>query len=205
MRYSRLTRTGAGTSMINNVAMNHESVLRKILSTDPLRQRILSLVHLLGLPDCWIGAGFIRNAVWDHLHGRPLSRFFGDVDVIWFHHESASPAEDRELENRLQTMEPSIDWSVKNQARMHLRNDDPPYASAADAMRYWPETATAIAARRTGQADCEIAAPFGLDDLFALVLRPTPHFAREKRFAYIDRVRRKGWLETWPLLHMEGV
>ena len=83
---------------------------------------------------------------------------------------------------------------------MHLRNGDAPYASAVEAMRYWPETATAVAARQTKQGTYEIAAPFGTDDLFALILRPTPRFWGEKQQVYLDRVSTKGWLETWPLL-----
>ncbi|WRQ77412.1 nucleotidyltransferase family protein [Pseudomonas saxonica] len=31
------------------------------------------MVRSLNLPDCWIGAGFLRNAVWDYLHGRSPS------------------------------------------------------------------------------------------------------------------------------------
>ena len=67
-------------------------------------------------------------------------------------------------------------------------------------MRHWPETATAVAARRTDQGGCEIAAPFGFDDLFNLVLRPTPRFEGGKRPIYLDRVEVKGWLRSWPLL-----
>jgi uncharacterized protein len=160
------------------------------------------MVPSLGLPDCWVGAGFIRNAVWDHLHGRPPSRHFGDVDVIWFCAERAEPAEDIGLEAVLRAWDPSVFWSVKDQARMHLRNCDAPYRSAVEAMRSWPETATAVAARHAEDGACEIAAPFGLDDLFNLILRSTPRFAHEKHQVYLDRVRSKGWLTAWPLLRM---
>jgi hypothetical protein len=71
-------------------------------------------------------------------------------------------------------------------------------------MRWWPETATAVAARQTEPGSFEIAAPFGLGDLFDLVLRPTPRFAGEKRRVYLDRVRSKGWLAAWPLLRIEA-
>jgi hypothetical protein len=71
-------------------------------------------------------------------------------------------------------------------------------------MRHWPETATAVAAKLAEQGTLEIAAPFGLDDLFDLVLRPTPHFAGEKRHVYWDRVQSKQWLTIWPLLRTEG-
>ncbi|WP_419747544.1 nucleotidyltransferase family protein [Pseudomonas syringae] len=51
-----------------------------------------------------------------------------------------------------------------------------PYLSTTDAMRYWPETATAIAIRLGESGSCEIAAPLGLDDLFGLVIRPAAGF-----------------------------
>ena len=171
-----------------------------ILRADPVRWQLLGVVSGLGLPDCWIGAGFVRNAVWDYLHQRPLSPLCGDVDVIWYDPNRTDPSEDRRQEATLRSVEPTITWSVKNQARMHARNADSPYTSASDAMRYWPETATAVAARRLGIDGCEIAAPMGLADLFGLILRPTPRFTDEKRHIYADRLKSKGWLELWPML-----
>jgi hypothetical protein len=97
-------------------------------------------------------------------------------------------------------LDPGVHWSVKNQSLMHVRNDDPPYTSAVDAMRFWPETATAVAVRHTGQGPVEVAAPFGLDDLFDLIVRPTPRFTAAKREIYLDRVRTKQWLRIWPRL-----
>ncbi len=83
---------------------------------------------------------------------------------------------------------------------MHLRNGDAPYASSIDAMRHWPETATAVAVRRTEDDDCKIAAPFGLDDLFGLMLRPTPRFTRDRRDIFAERLRSKQWTLSWPML-----
>ncbi len=183
--------------------MDHMAELQAILSRDPRRWHILGVVRSLGLPDCWIGAGFIRNAVWDHLHGRSASCTpSGDVDVVWFDRERAARSEDMRLEGVLRDHEPGIDWSLKNQARMHLRNGDAPYLSTTDAMLRWPETATAVAARQTEQGGCEIAAPFGLDDLFALVLRPTPRFMGQKHDIYLRRIQTKRWLVIWPGLQM---
>lgn len=183
--------------------MDRRSQLIAILRNDPLRSHLLDVVRSLNLPDGWIGAGFVRNAVWDYLHGRPAARPSGDVDVIWYHPRCTEATADREQERALRALEPGIAWSVKNQARMHHRNCDPPYASAVDAMRSWPETATAVAVRRTGTDDCEVAAPLGLEDLMQLVLRPAPRFAVEKRHIYDNRMCSKGWLRTWPLLREE--
>ena len=41
-----------------------------LLAADPSRMRVLTEVAALGLPDCWIGGGFVRSPVWDHLSGR---------------------------------------------------------------------------------------------------------------------------------------
>jgi len=180
--------------------MNNASRVQAIISGDPTRWRLLDIVRSLRLPDCWIGAGFVRNAVWDCLHGRAPSPLSGDVDVVWFDPARVDACEDRKVEAALRTLDPSVEWSVKNQARMHVRNDDAPYVSATDAMRHWPETATAVAVRRSDQDHCDVAAPLGLDDLFGLIVRPTPRFADEKRQLYNDRVQAKGWLQTWPLL-----
>lgn len=171
-----------------------------IIREDPVRWHLLGLVRDLQLPDCWIGAGFVRNAIWDRLHDRPCSRPASDVDVIWYARDRADPAEDRACEALLRASAPSIAWSVKNQARMHVRNDDQPYDCATDAMRHWPETATAVAVRRHGPDGCDVAAPYGLDDLFGLVLRPTPRFWHDKRGIYDDRASAKRWTDTWPLL-----
>lgn len=171
-----------------------------ILRSDPQRWHLLGVVAALDLPDCWIGAGFVRNAVWDHLHDRPVAPLDADVDVIWYDPHRVEATTDRRIEVRLQAIEPSIKWSVKNQARMHSRNGDSPYSSASDAMRFWPETATAIAVRRNRTGICEIAAPLGLNDLLSLVLRPTSRFAVEKRNIYDERIRSKGWSSSWPLL-----
>jgi hypothetical protein len=160
---------------------------------------LLSHVESLELPDCWIGAGFIRNTVWEVLHGREIdvSRL-NDVDVIFFDPSGTRKALERDLERRLHHIAPGPMWSVKNQARMHLRNGDAPYCDTFDAVSHWSETATAIAARsRRGRI--EVMAPHGVQDLFNLIVRPTPAFER-KMDVYRERVRSKDWPARWPSL-----
>jgi len=172
--------------------------LRLMAEADPWRMALLREVAALDLPDAWIGAGFLRDMAWDALHGRPPTPCRGDVDVVWF---GAAPSglADRRLEARLRAALPGVDWSVTNQARMHARNGDAPYRDTADAMRHWPETATAVAARLRDGA-VEILAPLGLEDLFGGVIRPGPRFTGEKRGIVERRIAAKGWLARWPLL-----
>lgn len=177
-------------------------MIEALLRGDAARWRMLGLVRDLRLPDAWIGAGFVRNAVWDHLHGRQTPHE-GDVDVVWFDPARADPAEDARLEAGLRAQAPAVAWSVRNQARMHARNGDAPYASTLDAMRHWP--ATAVAARRTDDDACVVIAPFGLDDLLGLLVRPTPGFAGAKRGIVAARMTEKRWLERWPRLRNAGL
>jgi hypothetical protein len=128
----------------------------------------------------------------------------GDVDVIWFDRARAGGPVDRELERQLLAADPAVRWSVKNQARMHGRNGDAPYQDAADAMRHWPETATAIAIRRTADGQLEIAAPFGLEDLFGCRLRAAGAFAGAKAAIFEERCAAKNWLTRYPMVRAIG-
>jgi hypothetical protein len=89
---------------------------------------------------------------------------------------------------------------VKNQARMHLRNGDAPYRNTLDAVAHWAETATAVAARSIG-GTVEVMAPYGVDDLLNLIVRPAPVFGH-KMDVYCERVMAKGWPALWPKLTM---
>ena len=159
---------------------------------------------MLGIEDCWVGAGLLRNAVWDHLHGLRLGPVPGsDVDVVYCNPADVNPATDLSIQNCLCTMAPGVPWSVHNQARMHGANGDPPYRNVADAIRCWPETATAVAAR-LWHGRLEVLAPHGLQDLVDLIVRPTSAFA-SKIAAYRSRQASKRWKERWPKLTFVSV
>lgn len=173
-----------------------------LLKRDPLRWHVMGLVEALGLPQGCIGAGFVRNLVWDHLHGQCSDCRDEDIDVLFHDPAKTDAAYDAEIEADLRQRAPDFAWSVKNQARMHLRNGDAPYASVEDAMRFWPETATAIACLRRDD-ECSMIAPFGTGDLIHLILRPTST-AAHKLAAFDARLDTKGWQTRWPLVQIAG-
>jgi hypothetical protein len=176
------------------------SIVRDAVRAAQNRMAMLHALAELDLPDAWIAAGAVRNAVWDARHGYHRSTPLTDVDVIWFDPARPQREFDVALEQRVSRRLQGVTWSVKNQARMHARNNDAPYCDCLDAMRAWPETATGIAARLDPGGDIELASAFGLDDLVGLLLRPTPRFAGES--AFHARLTAKRWLETWPLLRV---
>ena len=87
-------------------------------------------------------------------------------------------------------------WSVTNQARMHLANDDPAYASTEDALPHFLETPTAVAVRLSADDRIDVIAPWGPEDLFTLTVRPTPS-GRAKPDVYRRRLAEKNWSASW--------
>tara|TARA_R110002167_G_scaffold302670_1_gene506967 strand:- start:258 stop:437 length:180 start_codon:yes stop_codon:yes gene_type:complete len=54
----------------------------RLIGHDNVHVKALKNVASLSLPQCYIAAGFIRNLVWDSLHGKQIPTPLNDVDVI---------------------------------------------------------------------------------------------------------------------------
>jgi hypothetical protein len=178
----------------------------------------LQIVAALGLPDCWIGAGAVRDLVWDTRFGAGFDPAnVEDVDVVFFDPDDLSADHEHDIERRLREQEPSVDWDVKNQARVHLWYEArfggaaQPLTSTTDGVSTWPEIATAVAVRfRSDASDgsddsdgtdrLDITAPFGLDDLLDGVWRRNLNrgFNRVTDADYRARIVRKQPHVRWP-------
>jgi hypothetical protein len=176
----------------------HENRLLEILTTHPTLQRDLQMVQSLELQNWCIAAGYVRNFVWDYLHDRATITPLNDIDVLYY--DPADLSEDREkhFESQLLSQAGEYNWSVKNQARMHLKNNQAQYLSVEDAMKRWPETVTAVGVTLDPDNNLNIIAPHGLDDLFQMIVRRSPFFPDHEY--YQARVTDKNWLKIWPRL-----
>lgn len=187
-------------SHLGNISLlpeaEYKNRLEKIFRSDPWSMDVLQSVKSLHLPDWAIGAGFVRALVWDRLSGQSRTKL-EDVDVLYFDPNGVSKDRERALQQKLLDERPEVPWSVKNQARMHLRNQTAAYRNTEDAMRYWLETPTAVAVRLDQDDRFSVLAPYGLDDLFQMIIRPTPK-AREKMDQFETRLSQKPWLRIWP-------
>ncbi|MEU4474953.1 nucleotidyltransferase family protein [Micromonospora sp. NPDC023888] len=172
-----------------------------VIESDPRAMGVLRATADLGLPDWWIGAGFVRNRVWDAISGLPVAPE-RDVDVAYFDREKLDPREDARAEARAVRALPEVPWEIRNQARMHLRNGDAPYTSALDAISRWPETATCVAVTLRGDS-VRLVACHGLTDLVGMVVRPSPAMDDAAGRATVQRrVEAKGWLHRWAGLRL---
>jgi len=184
--------------------MRNATDIADFIAHNPRMMRCLAALATHGPAGAWIGAGFVRNAVWDHLSGQDTEAVLpADLDVVFHDPVNATAEQDAALEAALRNAASDLPWSVRNQARMHERNGHRPYRDIADALAHWPETATAIAAR-LGPNGVEILAPFGVDDVLAMILRLTPAY-RSKPEILLARLEAKGWLTRWPRLWVVGL
>jgi hypothetical protein len=168
-----------------------------IIAQDPVGMEQLRAVRALGLPDWCIAAGFVRNRVWDHLHGIVPARAPADIDVLYYDATDLSKDREFEFEDRLDDLLPGQPWQVRNQARMHVWKGLPQHKSTSDAMTYWLETVTAVGVRLEANESISVIAPLGVGDLLGLVCRPT-EFGRTQLKDYEGRIAQKRWRELWP-------
>jgi uncharacterized protein len=155
-------------------------------------------------PDWLINAGAIRDAVWDDLHGRPLTALPRDIDVGFFDPDDLTPEREQAVEAALHTRAPRLPWDAKNQASVHLWYPQKfgvevaPFRTTADAVATFPETATCVGVRLLADDDILVVAPHGLGDLFDCVCRHNP--TRVSAEYYEQRLAEKRWDERWPQL-----
>ena len=179
--------------------MTHAQLIEQWLRADPVRIEALEVAARLELEDWCIAAGFVRNLVWDRVHDKVRPTPLNDIDLIYFDRTTDGAAADVALEAGLKSAL-DLPWSVKNQARMHLRNGHRPYSSTVDAMSHWVEMETAVGVRWSAHDGIRVVAPLGLDRLFASTITLNP--GSGDRAAFRDRIRQKRWLELWPALRV---
>ena len=78
--------------------------LGDIIKREPFRMRCLRALRALDLPQGYIGAGFVRNAIWDELHARATPTPLNDIDVIYFSGEINPPQSVASADNTLESV-----------------------------------------------------------------------------------------------------
>lgn len=182
--------------------MDFEQQLKEIILSNEWLMEILKAVRKCDPPHWYVGAGIIRNIVWDRLHGYKIPTPTRDVDVAIFDKTDLNSKKDRLIQEQLKLLLPEIEWEVTNQAGVHLWYEKhfgfqvEPYVSCEDAISTWPETATSIGVRLLEDESIKIFAPYGLEDLFTMTLRRnTKRITKE---IFLHRVLEKQICKKWP-------
>ena len=141
-------------------------------------------LHLDGrrLPDWRVFSGAVYQTVWNHSTRREPDYGLKDYDLAYFDPDLGWEAEDLWIKAASREMGPRLAPLVelRNQARVHLWFEErfgepyPPLTCTDEALERFVAPAFAVGVRFEDDGRITVAAPFGLEDLFNMVLRPNP-------------------------------
>lgn len=182
--------------------MSLEARLTGILRADPDLMQVLTTVRDLDLPDWRVFSGAVYQSVWNALTDRPPGHGRKDFDVGYFDPDTSWDAEDGVIRRVADAFEEPLKSAVevRNQARVplwfpaHFGEPYDPIDRTDQALERFVAPAFAVGVRLETDGSISVAAPLGLEDCFALVLRPNPNRGRAGDWdRIVERVRAR-----WP-------
>jgi hypothetical protein len=184
--------------------------LEAVVRADPGLMHLLGRLRSIALPQWRLVAGCLYQTVWNALTGRARGTGIKDYDLIYHDGEELSwEAEDAAIRRVAAATRDCVGpLEVRNQARVHLWFAErfgcayPRLTSADESLRYYASIVHAVGVRLEDDDRLDIAAPFGLDDVFAMRIRPNPALANAASYTS-KAVRAKAiWpevvVEPWP-------
>lgn len=167
-----------------------ETRLADIVRADPGLMHVLTTVRGLGLNDWRVFSGAVYQSVWNAVTGRPVGYGRKDYDLGYLDPDVSWDAEDVVIKRVAAAFDEPFrsEVEVRNQARVHIWFPDrfgEPYETLTgtdEALARFVAPAFAVGVRLEPDDSISIAAPFGLEDVFSMTLRPNP-----------DRPLAKGW------------
>lgn len=181
------------------------SALELVLTGSEVTSTILERAPRLGLPHWYLGAGAVAGSVWNLLHGFDPRHGITDFDLVYFDSEDVTAEAEASNERRANEIfaDLGVRLDVKNEARVHVwyaarfGRSIPPYGSTEQAISTWPTTASSVGVRHD-DGGFVVCAPFGLRDLFAMVVRPNKAIIDQG----IYEAKASRWAGEWPRLHV---
>jgi hypothetical protein len=177
--------------------------LEGIVRADPDLMDLLTAIRPLALAQWRLVAGCLYQTVWNVLTGRARRTGIKDYDLAYFDPDLSWEAEDRVIgQVAAATRGFPGTVEIRNQARVHLWFEDrfgmayPPLEGTDESLGRYVSLVHAVGVRLEPDCRLDIAAPFGLDDLFAMVIRPNR--ALDNRAAHTAKAARAKAI--WPEL-----
>ena len=159
-----------------------EARLAAIVRADPGLMQVLTTVRGLDLHDWRVFSGAVYQSVWNVVTGRSAGYGIRDYDLGYFDPDTSWDAEDAVIKCVAAAFEPPLRdmVEVRNQARVHLwfenKFGEPyePLTGTDEALARFVAPAFAVGVRLEDDDTVSVAAPFGLEDVFSLTIRPNP-------------------------------
>ena len=182
-----------------------EQQLTEIVRGHAPLMHVLTTVRSLDLPDWRIFSGAVYQAVWNIKTGRPVDYGVKDYDLGYFDPDTSWDAEDAVIKRAASAFEaPFSDMvEVRNQARVHLwfkdrfggHEDYTALTCTDDAPARFVAPCFAVGVRLEADDSLSLIAPFGLEDVFSLTVRPNPTRPRAGGWDKIIANARGRWPE----------
>lgn len=183
------------------------NILEQILKTSKNIMTILKILEEYkkenkDFENYYLSAGCINQTVFNYYHNYDINYGIEDYDIVYYDEDTSYEKEDKiikDLEVKLKSLNLSFD--IKNEKRVPIwynekynanRKD---YSSVEEAISRWGTTITCIGVRIENDK-LFVCAPYGLNDLFNLTLRPVKtDFTKEM---YERKVAK--WTSKWKYL-----
>ena len=156
---------------------------------NPANRAILERLPELGVADAWLVAGCLFGPVWNALGDQPPDANINDYDIFYWDADTSWEAEDAVI-RRADALfaDLGVVHEVRNQARVPLwfeQRFGSPYPATTcctENIAGFIVACTCLGLRPTADGDVELCAPYGLEELFAGVLRRNPRNPTPDRF-----------------------
>lgn len=176
--------------------------LIKIVQKNPNLKVILNKLDFPNRFPWYISAGCINQTVWNYLTGREITYGIGDYDLVYWEDDISKEAE-LEVQKGVKSQFSNLDIELEviNEARVHVWFEEDfgeeidPYKNIEHAISTWPTTVTCIGITKLNN-QFKIVAPYGLNDLFSMILRPNEPTVLD----HIFKSKVKKWISKWPEL-----
>ncbi|MET4576265.1 nucleotidyltransferase family protein [Ottowia thiooxydans] len=171
---------------------------------NPINLQLLHRLRDLEIPQCYLTAGCLFQAVWNLHSGLPAHWGVNDYDIFYFDDSDLSEeAEDRVIQRALKaSVDLGVKVEVRNQARVHLwyqRRFNASYPQLRHAREGIDRYLVACTRVGINVATGQLYAPDGLTDLAAGVLRPNPLYRDLRQF----EAKAISYQERWPWLRID--
>jgi hypothetical protein len=171
--------------------------------TNPINRIILERLPSLGLADAWLVSGALFQTVWNVQTGHDPKRGIKDYDIFYFDPDTSWDVEDAAIRKARDVFaDVAAEIEVRNQARVHLWYSEkfgtpyPPLTRATDGIDRFLMQAAQVGICRDG-GRYRLYAPYGLDDIATMTIRPNRTGNYSERL-YLEKATR--WQALWPAL-----
>lgn len=145
----------------------------------------------------------MAQTVWNYYHKYTITNYIKDYDFVYFDADLDPEKEKIRKDEICKLFEDlPIKLDIVNQAGVHLWYENyfgypiKQYQSIENAISTWPTTATSVAITLDQQKNIKICAPYGIDDLLNMIVRPNKIQITSE--IYAQKLER--WTQIWPKL-----